>query len=113
MQIHRYDDTPPYQFADLWLRELSPAAMASGSIAEVTLPIGVERLSRRSQKVDRVYVGLSGHVRFTVEGETVVLEQGDVIHISQGEEYGFLNGGQEEARMLLFRAPAPSVPDES
>ena len=29
------------------------------------------------------------------------------------EEYGFFNGGQTEARLLLFRSPAPSSPDES
>lgn len=113
MQISRHDDAPSYQFADLWLRELSPDAMRTGSMAEVTLPIGVERPARVSQKVDRVYVGLDGDVRFTVDGETVLLGPGDVIHIAQGEEYGFFNGGQEEARMLLFRAPAPSLPEES
>src|SRR5690606_16799840 len=113
MQVTRFSEALAYQFSDLWLRELSPEAMQSGSIAELTLPIGVERPRRRSQKVDRVYVGLSGEVVFTVEGEEVVLGQGDVIHIAQGEEYGFFNGGQEEARLLLFRAPAPSVPEET
>lgn len=113
MQISRYNEIRPYQFADLWLRELSPDAMAAGSIAEVTLPIGVERRSRVSQKVDRVYVGLSGDVQFTVDGQTFLVGVGDVVHIAQGEEYGFFNGGQEEARLLLFRSPAPSIPEES
>jgi quercetin dioxygenase-like cupin family protein len=113
MHITRYADVPRYQFADLWLRELSPDPMQAGSIAEVTMPIGVERPRRRSQKIDRVYVGLIGEVEFTVEGETTRLGPGDVIHIAQGEEYGYFNGGQEEARMLLFRSPAPSPPHES
>ncbi|HEX2153934.1 MAG TPA: cupin domain-containing protein [Acidimicrobiia bacterium] len=113
MQITHYEDVSPYQFADLWLRELSPAVMQSGSIAEITLPIGVERPSRRSKKVDRVYVGLDGDVEFTVEGESALLHPGDVIHIAQGEEYGYFNGGQKEARLLLFRSPAPSIPEES
>lgn len=113
MQITRYQDASPYQFADLWLRELSPEAMQSGSIAEVTLPIAVERPSRRSQKVDRVYVGLEGDVQFTVDGEPVLVGPGDVIHIARNEEYGYFNGGQAEARLLLFRSPAPSVPEES
>ena len=113
MHITRYEETKPYQFADLWLREVSPDVMAAGSIAEVTMPIGVERRSRVSQKLDRVYVGLSGEVQFTVDGETVLIGNGDVIHIARGEEYGYVNGGQEEARLLLFRSPAPSVPEES
>lgn len=113
MQITRYEDVAPYQFADLWLRELSPAAMQAGSMAEVTLPIGVERPSRQSKKIDRVYVGLAGEVRFTVDGESILVGVGDVIHIAQGEEYGYFNGGQEEAKLLLFRSPAPSAPDES
>jgi mannose-6-phosphate isomerase-like protein (cupin superfamily) len=113
MEISRYDRASTYQFADLWLRELSPVAMRSGSIAEITLPIGVERPSRRSKKVDRVYVGLDGEVQFTVNGEEVLLGPGDVIHIAEGEEYGYFNGGQVEARLLLFRAPAPSSPEES
>ncbi len=113
MEITRYQDVAPYQFADLWLRELSPAVMQAGSIAEVTLPIGVQRPSRRSKKVDRVYVGLVGEVHFTVDGESVHVGRGDVIHIADGEEYGYFNGGQEEARLLLFRSPAPSAPEES
>ncbi|MFP3914879.1 MAG: cupin domain-containing protein [Actinomycetota bacterium] len=113
MQISRYDRAAAYQFADLWLRELSPEAMQSGSIAEITLPIGVERPSRRSQKVDRVYVCLEGEVQFTVDAEEALLAPGDVIHVAQGEEYGFFNGGQTQARLLLFRSPAPSSPDES
>lgn len=113
MQISRYEQASAYQFADLWLRELSPDAMAAGSIAEVILPIGVERPSRRSQKVDRVYVGLEGDVQFTVNGQEVMLGRGDVIHIARDEEYGFFNGGQTEARLLLFRSPAPSSPEES
>lgn len=113
MQISRYEEASLYQFADLWLRELSPDAMQSGSIAEITLPIGVERPPRRSRKVDRVYVGLEGEVQFTVNGEAIMLGTGDVIHIGQGEEYGFFNGGQVEARLLLFRSPAPSLPEES
>lgn len=113
MQTTRYSDVAPYQFADLWLRELSPDAMQAGSIAEVTIPIGIQRPSRHSQKVDRVYVGLAGEVQFTIEGEGVLIGPGDVIHIAEGEEYGFFNGGQEEARLLLFRSPAPSHPEES
>lgn len=113
MQITRYQDVAPYQFSDLWLRELSPKAMQAGSIAEVALPIGVQRPSRRSKKVDRVYVGLAGEVHFTVGDQSVHIGPGDVIHIAEGEDYGYFNGGQEEARLLLFRSPAPSAPDES
>jgi mannose-6-phosphate isomerase-like protein (cupin superfamily) len=112
MQLSRYEDAQPYQFADLWLRELSPEAMRAGSLAEITVPIGVERPARRSQKVDRVYVGILGQVQFTVEGQVALVGPGDVIHIAEGEEYGFLNGGQEEARLLLFRSPAPNPPED-
>lgn len=113
MHVTRYTETKPYQFADLWLRELSPDVMAAGSIAEVTMPIGVQRPSRISRKVDRVYVGLAGDTEFTVDGERVLVGPGDVIHIARGEEYGYFNGGQEESRLLLFRSPAPSIPEES
>ena len=113
MEVRRYQDAAAYQFGDLWLRELSPDVMESGSIAEITLPIGVERPRRRSQKIDRVYVGVTGEVKFTVDGEEVLIRRGDVIHIAQGEEYGYFNGGRQEARLLLFRAPAPSLPEES
>lgn len=113
MDLNKHDDAVPYQFADLWLRELSPDSMQAGSIAEVTLPIGVTRPSRVSQKIDRVYVGLEGDVEFTVDGQSVLVGAGDLIRIARGEEYGYFNGGQEEARLLLFRSPAPSAPEES
>lgn len=107
MELTRYDKAERYQFADLWVRELAPDAMQSGSLAEITVPKGASRPSRVSQKVDRVYVCLAGEVEFTVNGEVVRLEPYDVIHIASGEEYGFHNGGFEDARLLLFRSPRP------
>lgn len=110
MQLTRHTEASSYQFGDLGVRELSPEAMEAGSMAEITVPIGIERPARVSEKVDRVYVGLAGRVEFTVEGEVVTLGGGDVIHIARGEEYGFVNQGREEARLLLFRSPRPAPP---
>lgn len=111
MDIKRRHDAPPFEFAEFTLRELTPDPFTEGSIAEVTVPLGADRPTRTNEKDHRVYVCLAGEIEFRVEGTTVRLGAGDVLHIAKGEEYGFHNGGYEEGRMLLLRMPGPSLPE--
>jgi len=109
VEIRRYDEVEVFPFGDMVLRELSPEALHGASIAEIIVPMGVQRPSRVSEKRDRVYVGLSGDIEFTVDGVVTRLGPGDVVHIAEGEEYGFYNGGYEEGRLLLIRIPGLTV----
>ncbi len=111
MELTRHEDTKPFEFAEFVIRELSPASFEEGSIAEITVPIGADRPARVNQKRHRIYVGIAGDVEFQVGGETVHVRPGDLLRIGEGEEYGFHNGGYEEAKLLLLRMPGPSLPE--
>ena len=54
---------------------------------------------------DEAYYVIAGDVRFSLEGREVVLHAGDFIHIPGGTVHGF-RGGTDDARVLIFDAPA-------
>lgn len=113
MELKRYADIAPFEYADIQLRELTPSVFNLASFAEVVLPIGVERSERQNTKDHRIYLCLRGEIEFTVEGETLRLGVGDVLHIDNGETYRFHNGGYEEGRLLLLRVPGPELPESA
>jgi quercetin dioxygenase-like cupin family protein len=113
MEIKRYADIAPFEYADIQLRELTPSVFKLASFAEVVLSIGIERSERQSAKDHRIYLCLRGEIEFTVEGETFRLGVGDVLHIDKGETYRFHNGGYEEGRLLLLRVPGPELPESA
>ena len=113
MELTRYSDIAPFEYGDIQLRELTPTVFDLASFAEVVLPIGVERSGRQSEKDHRIYLCLRGEIEFTVEDETLRLGVGDVLHIDNGETYGFHNGGYEEGRLLLLRVPGPVLPESA
>ncbi|MCZ7534422.1 MAG: cupin domain-containing protein [Acidimicrobiia bacterium] len=110
MELKRYSDAPVFKFGDLQLRELTPEVFDAASFAEVVVPIGADREPRVSSKEHRMYICFVGEVEFSVNGESIRLTTGDVLHISEGETYGFHNGGYQEVRLLLIRVPGPSIP---
>ncbi|MEZ5175030.1 MAG: cupin domain-containing protein [Acidimicrobiia bacterium] len=111
MELRRYSDAPVFEFGDLQLRELTPDVFDVASFAEVIVPIGADREPRSSAKEHRIYICFAGTVEFSVDDATVRLSSGDVLHIAQGERYGFHNGGYEDVRLLLLRVPGPSIPE--
>lgn len=113
MELKRYADITPFEYGDIQLRELTPSVFTLASFAEVVLPIGVERSERQSAKDHRIYLCLRGEIEFTVEGETLRLGVGDVLHIDKGETYRFHNGGYEEGRLFLLRVPGPELPESA
>jgi mannose-6-phosphate isomerase-like protein (cupin superfamily) len=110
VELRRYADAAPFMFGDFELRELTPAAYSGASFAEIVVPIGADRTPRVSEKDHRMYVGLVGDIEFRVDDKVFHFSPGDVLHIDKGEEYGFHNGGYEEARLLLIRVPGPALP---
>ena len=111
MELKRYADAAPFEFGDFVVRELSADAFSIGSVAEIIVPMGADRTARVSEKTHRMYVVVAGDLEFRVAGETFRAGPGDTIHISSGEEYGFHNGGYEDARLLLIRVPGPTLPE--
>lgn len=111
MELRKYADAAPFIFGDLELRELTPDSFSDASFAEIVVPIGADREPRVNAKTHRMYICFAGEIEFTVNGEAVRLETGDVLHIAEGERYGFHNGGYQVGRLLLLRVPGPSMPE--
>jgi mannose-6-phosphate isomerase-like protein (cupin superfamily) len=111
MELRKYRDASPFAFGDLELRELTPDAFSDASFAEIVVPIGADREPRVNTKTHRMYICFTGEIEFTVNDEKVRLETGDVLHIAEGETYGFHNGGYQIGRLLLLRVPGPSMPE--
>jgi len=110
MELKRYTEATPFEFGDLQLRELTPDIFDAASFAEIVVPIGADREPRMSEKEHRMYICFAGEVAFSVDETTLRLTPGDVLHIAEGETYGFYNGGYEPVRLLLIRVPGPSIP---
>lgn len=110
MELKRYSNAAPFRFGDLELRELTPDAFDGASFAEVVIPVGADREPRVSAKDHRMYICFVGEIEFSVDNESFRLKTGDVVHIAEGEMYGFHNGGYQEGRLLLIRVPGPSLP---
>lgn len=111
MDVKRRAEVTPFEFAAFTLRELTPQPFVEGSIAEVTVPVGADRPNRVNAKDHRIYVAIAGEIEFRIDGSSLRLRPGDVLHVDKGEEYGFHNGGYEEGRLLLIRMPGPVLPD--
>lgn len=109
MELKRYRDASVFEFGDLQIRELTPDVFDVASFAEIVVPVGADREPRVSAKEHRMYICFVGEIEFSVNGESIRLATGDVLHISEGETYGFHNGGYQDGRLLLIRVPGPSL----
>jgi mannose-6-phosphate isomerase-like protein (cupin superfamily) len=56
---------------------------------------------------DNIYLVLSGTIRSVVDGETLVLSEGDLMFIPAGSPHKTTNGGDVVARALEIYAPPP------
>jgi mannose-6-phosphate isomerase-like protein (cupin superfamily) len=111
MEFKKYTEAAPFVFGDLELRELTPDAFKEASFAEIVVPVGAEREPRVNAKTHRIYICFVGDIEFTIDDEIVRLTTGDVLHIAEGETYGFHTGGYQVGRLLLLRVPGPSLPE--
>lgn len=62
------------------------------------------------ERSDNIYVVLSGRISAVVDGETMMLDEGDVLFIPAGSPHKTTNGGDRVARALEIYAP-PAVDD--
>ena len=106
MEITRYAETESFPFGHLAVRDMTPSSFDRLSLAEVEVPIGAENPPFASAGNEKVYVGISGEIEFSVDGEAVRIGRGDVLVIREGEHYSYHNGGYEMGRLFLLQIPA-------
>src|SRR4051812_24537026 len=59
------------------------------------------------ERSDNIYLVLSGTIKSVVDGETLILNEGDLMFIPAGSPHKTTNGGDVVARALEIYAPPP------
>jgi quercetin dioxygenase-like cupin family protein len=75
------------------------------SLMEVALPEGAGPPPHVHPWGEAYYV-VSGQVRFSIDGQEQLFGAGDFIYAPAGTRHGFKGATQEQARVLIFDAPA-------
>lgn len=105
MDSIEYDAVKPFDFHGLTIRELTPASLHPLSIAEIEVAPGVRHPLARSSQCEKVYHCTEGSVHFQVEGNSVRLKRGDVLHIDVNEWFSYVNEQEIAACMVLVHCP--------
>jgi mannose-6-phosphate isomerase-like protein (cupin superfamily) len=105
MELKRYSEAESFAFGHLTIRDMTPGLFTLATMTEIEVPIGAENPPYAKPANDKVYVGVSGDIKFTVEGREVRLRRGDVLIIGEGEQYSYHNGGYEMGRLFLIQVP--------
>jgi mannose-6-phosphate isomerase-like protein (cupin superfamily) len=103
VEVKRHEEAESFAFGHLVVRDMTPATFDRLSLAEVEVPIGAENPPFAGAGNEKVYVGISGEIEFSVDGSSVRIARGDVLVIRQGEQYSYHNGGYEEGRLFLVQ----------
>lgn len=106
MIVHvSYEDTVPFDFQGLLIRELTPERMESASVTEVEVAPGTRHQTARSTNSDKIYVCVEGTVFFRVSRQNVSLEPRDVLLVRKDEWFDYHNDTANTARLILVHVP--------
>lgn len=105
MELKRYSEAESFSFGHLTIRDMTPGMFTRATMTEIEVPIGAENPPFAKPANDKIYVGVSGDIEFTVEGKNVRLRRGDVLIIDKGEQYSYHNGGYEMGRLFVIQVP--------
>lgn len=97
------------------IREFA-SPMASGlqrlSIAEITLPPGVEVARHFHRETEEVYQVTSGSAQMFLDGEWQTLEVGQSVSIAPGKVHGIRNESNKPMVMIVTCSPPWSPQDQ-
>lgn len=108
----KFDRIVPFDFEGLEIRELTPEALQSASIAAIDVPSGAAHRTARSSRSDKLYVCIEGRIAFVVNDQEFELEAMDVLHVPRGEWFSYCNAEDQPARLLLVHVPPLDLASE-
>ena len=103
MELKRYQETAPFSFGNLAIRDVTPDQLYVASMNEIEVPIGADTPPFAAVEKKKVYLVISGDIEFAVGDEKVRITRGDVLLIEAGESYSYHNGGYEPGRLLVLQ----------
>jgi len=75
------------------------------SFATIEVPQNVKHKVSWSKKSDKYYYVMKGEIKFTIDAETIVLEQGDFCIIKKGSKFCYQNESDRVAILILVHTP--------
>ena len=105
MELKKYDGSAPFPFGTLSVRDMTPTTFTELSIGLVEVPIGGQHPPFAEQRKEKIYIGLTGDVEFTCEGEKVRVGPGDILVFAGGEQYSYYNGGYQPGQLIVLQRP--------
>jgi mannose-6-phosphate isomerase-like protein (cupin superfamily) len=100
------DSVGQIDFEGLQIVDYTSGRDITSSLAEITVPPGVKHRKAYSDRSDKYYYIVSGHIQFNVDGELYYLHQGDVCVILKGQRFSYKNDSGESAKLILVHTPS-------
>ena len=96
----------------LVIRDPAIASLASASVALIEVPPGGSHPKAKSIQSDKLYIGVTGTLAFSVDGTRRGLGPLDLLVVPKGEWFEYENSTADTATMLLVHAPAFNMESE-
>ncbi|MGD0919207.1 MAG: cupin domain-containing protein [Thermodesulfobacteriota bacterium] len=100
------DSIDQIDFEGLQIIDYTSGREITSSLAEITVPSGIRHKKAYSNRSDKYYYIVSGHIQFNVEEELYDLSPGDVCVILKGRKFSYKNGSREPAKLILVHTPS-------
>jgi len=95
----------PIEFDRINIIDYTTGLETESSIAEVTIPSGINHKISWSTWSDKYYYIVQGIVDFTIGEEQNQLSSGDVCIIPKGVRFNYSNNGPGDAKLILVHTP--------
>ena len=73
MEIKKYGTAESFPFGYLTIRDMTPTLFTSATMTEVEVPVGAENPPYAALANDKVYVGVTGEIEFSIDGDATRL----------------------------------------
>jgi uncharacterized protein (DUF952 family)/quercetin dioxygenase-like cupin family protein len=96
----------PFDWAGLTIRDMTAGASTRSSLARITVPPGAQHMPAWSKLSDKFYYMLVGQLHFWLDGQAHVLGAGDLVVVTMGRKFAYINKTNAPADLLLLHTPA-------
>lgn len=76
------------------------------ALSHSTIAVGGGAFEHSHSREAEAFYVLAGRLRFSLEGQTLLLEKGSFLHAEPGQKYSFEALGPDPAEVLILYAPA-------
>ena len=108
----RKKSVEPVDFDGLKIIDYTSDKNMSSSMAEITVPPGVQHKMAWSKRSDKFYYIVSGCIHFQIEDETYDLFEGDACVVEKGRRFCYSNLTKNESKLILFHTPSFDMESE-